>query len=220
MVRSFIYLRYRFRVRILIFFYSLTHSLFIYILGSCWAFSVVAAIESFAQISTGSMPSLSEQQLVDCDTASSGCEGGYLNKAYEYVINTGGLTTSDDYPYIGSTAQCRGESNPAVTINGYTTIPSFDENELSNAVERQPVSVVIDSSGDEFRFYNGGVYECSGCDDETDHGVAVIGYEQDYWIIKNSWGDDWGEGGYMKMLRNTCDGRGTCGITEQGYFPY
>lgn len=84
--------------------------------GCCWAFSAVAAIEGATQIKKGKLISLSEQQLVDCDTNDFGCEGGLMDTAFEHIMATGGLTTESNYPYKGEDATCNSKkTNPKAT---------------------------------------------------------------------------------------------------------
>lgn len=90
-------------------------------------------------------------------------------------------------------------------LDGYEMVPESDENALMKAVANQPVAVAIDAGGKDFQFYSEGVFT-GDCGTELNHGVAVVGYgaTQDgtkYWIMKNSWGTDWGEKGYIRMLR-------------------
>ena len=75
--------------------------------GSCWAFTTVAAVEGINKIVSGNLISLSEQQLVDCNTRNSGCKGGDLRVALEYVIKNGGIQTEKDYPYVMRQALCK-----------------------------------------------------------------------------------------------------------------
>jgi hypothetical protein len=74
--------------------------------GSCWAFSTVSTVESINQIRGGGLISLSEQQLVDCSTKNHGCKGGYFDHAYQYIIDSGGVTTEENYPYKGVQGKC------------------------------------------------------------------------------------------------------------------
>lgn len=104
-----------------------------------------------------------------------------------------------------------------VTIDSYEDVPENDEEALKKAVAGQPVSVAIEAGGRDFQLYSGGVFT-GRCGTDLDHGVLAVGYGSekglDYWIVKNSWGEYWGESGYLRMQRNLKDdnGYGLCGI--------
>ncbi|KAG1368841.1 putative glucose-induced degradation protein 8-B [Cocos nucifera] len=182
--------------------------------GACWAFSATGAIEGINQIVTGSLASLSEQELCDCDqTYNSGCGGGLMDYAFEWVIQNHGIDTEDDYPYQAAEKTCLKNklNHRVVTIDGYTDIPTNNGELLLQAVATQPVSVGICGSERAFQLYSKGIFT-GPCSTSLDHAVLIVGYGSkdgvDYWILKNSWGTNWGMDGYMHMLRNSGNSQG------------
>ncbi|KAH0868726.1 hypothetical protein HID58_075748 [Brassica napus] len=177
------------------------------------------------QGSCGNLTTLSEQELIDCDTTyNNGCNGGLMDYAFDYIVKNGGLRKEEDYPYSMEEGTCETQKDESemVTINGHQDVPTNDEKSLLKALAHQPLSVAIDASGREFQFYSGGVFD-GRCGVDLDHGVAAVGYGSskgsDYIIVKNSWGPKWGEKGYIRMKRNTGKPEGLCGINKMASFP-
>lgn len=198
--------------------------------GSCWSFSTTGAIEGINAIKTGSFVSLSEQMLIDCDTTRDhGCEGGLMDFAFDFVVDNGGIDTEESYPYTASEGQCdlARMARHVVTIDGYEDVPENDEVALKKAVAHQPVSVAIEADARSFQLYGGGVFDDVACGTELNHGVLVVGYgqsevngtEMPYWKIKNSWGPLWGDGGFIRILRNAENSEGECGIAMMASYP-
>jgi cathepsin L len=193
--------------------------------GSCWSFSSTGSIEAAHFFSTGSLVSLSEQNLMDCSTAegNQGCNGGLMDQAFEYVISNHGIDTESSYPYTTSGPNsCKySAANIGATISSYTDISSGDENGLTSAINSRPVSVAIDASHNSFQLYSSGVYYEPSCSSsQLDHGVLAVGYGSDggsdYYIVKNSWGSSWGSSGYILMSRNR---NNNCGIATAASYP-
>ncbi|KAF7105391.1 hypothetical protein CFC21_106204 [Triticum aestivum] len=193
--------------------------------GSCWAFSTVATIEGLHKIKRGTIVSLSEQQLVDCDSLDGGCNGGQTSRAFLWIKRNGGITTTASYRYKASRGQCMRNRKPAATIIGSRAVKSNSEVSLMNAVANRPVAVAISVDGKHFHHFKLGIYNGPCGDGKLNHAVTVVGYGQQkqngakYWIVKNSWGGTWGDKGFMQMKRGTKNPSGQCGIAMQPVFP-
>jgi C1A family cysteine protease len=181
--------------------------------GSCWAFSTTEGTESAYCIATGKLYTLAPQELVSCDNTCAGCGGGEVTAALNYVEKNG-LEGESSYPYTsgttGQNGKCTYSSSAVeatVTSWGYST---QTKNETAMQVSMQsisPLAVVVDAQS--WQFYKGGIVT-SNCGTNLDHAVQAVGWNAagstPYWIVRNSWGADWGEAGYIwvEMYKNMC----------------
>ena len=203
--------------------------------GSCWAFSAIGALESQIMKKTNHNVSLSEQEMVDCVKnilspdgsiiCCDGCMGGEMYSVYQYLIhNTSGVDDTElQYPYTAMDGPCSKKvSNVNVKVKDFVSLPKGDEKAMLHALYNiGPLSIGVDANQD-WQLYKNGVYDPSenACDPEMlDHGVVLVGYGSDkgldYWIIRNSWGKDWGENGYIRLVR----GKNACGVANAVIYP-
>lgn len=186
--------------------------------GNCdssWAFAVTGLVEGDNAIRTGTLRSLSEQELVDCTGSPSGCAGGSPIDALRTLIANGGLASESTYPYTARGGVCK-QSVPVATIPGAGRVPRGDELSLQGYVARGPVLALIDASQPSFANYKGGLYNEPACrTNNPTRAVLIVGYGtmngQDYWLVKNSLGPSWGASGYIFMSRNN---NNNCGIAS------
>merc|ERR1712154_615825 len=200
--------------------------------GSCWAFSTTGSLESRYAIAhdvTGKdITTLSEQQLVDCSKAegNQGCNGGLMDDAFKYVEKEGGLCSESEYKYTARDGTCKATScgTKYYGISSYTDVKKDSYSDMETAVAAGPVSIAVDASGTTWQFYRGGIVD-SSCGTRLDHGVLAVGYgadnNQKFWKVKNSWGETWGEEGYIRLCKECGKNgnKGECGLLEQPSFP-
>ena len=192
--------------------------------GSCWSFSATGSMEGAWALKTGNLVSLSEQQLVDCSQSygNNGCNGGMMDDAFKYAMDNGMCTEEED-PYTAADGTCK-KCEPVVSVKNCVDVTPENQMHLKEAVARGPVSVAIEADTSVFQLYSGGVVTSTKCGQELDHGVLVVGYGEDngvlYWLVKNSWGDQWGDDGYVKIERSeSSSDPGVCGIAMQPSYP-
>jgi len=185
--------------------------------GSCWAFSITENIESMWAIAGNQLAQLSMQQVVDCDTSDDGCNGGDPPTAYQYVMSAGGLEAYSDYPYTGENGYCSFNSADVVAkISGWNyATQSGNENNMANyLVNNGPISICVDAES--WQYYTSGIImKGDGCGTSLDHCVQAVGFSSSngtpYWIVRNSWGTDWGMSGYLYVEM----GQDVCGIAQE-----
>ncbi|UKJ88997.2 cysteine protease precursor TacP [Theileria orientalis] len=188
--------------------------------GSCWAFAAVASVESLFRMLQDSNVDLSEQHLINCDKKSNGCKGGFSDVALDFVKNKG-LPEANIVPYTGKDGQCTDPDTDRYFIDLFTVFTGDDI--FNKSLVYSPTVVNIGAS-DKLFDYKRGIYD-DECSVQMNHAVLLVGEGYDpeskkrYWIIKNSWGSDWGEDGYLRLER-TKNGLDKCGILTAGLNPF
>ena len=131
------------------------------------------------------------------------------------------MVAESTYPYQGQDGICYQQTETAAQITGFQDVTRNDKQALQIAVSQQLVSVFIAAS-DDFQNYVSRIFQ-RYCGDSPNHAVTIVGYGNengmDYWLIKNSWGQTWGENGYMKILRGPSNSECHCGIAMWPSFP-
>ncbi|CAG2175704.1 unnamed protein product [Oppiella nova] len=196
--------------------------------GSCWAHSAVGALEGQHAKATGKLVELSVQNLVDCGSDAGCAAGGWPFQAYKYIIRKGrGIDTEVSYPTINrDNYKCLfNRSTIGATTSAFAVLTPGDEEALKNAVTNiGPISVCLEIAAP-FVYYGSGVFDYPDCDsafETINHCMLAVGYGtdsksgKDYWLVKNSFGTDWGDQGYIKMVRNK---HNQCGISTMASYP-
>eukprot|EP00667_Euglena_gracilis_P009905 EG_transcript_10072 len=214
--------------------------------GACWAFSTIGAIEGAAYVKTGELVPLSVQQMVDCATRNNGCDGGKHEWAFDWARWNGGVCSARSIPYRARQLSCSDLHKLCPRVNGtevqYTKTAkawlglSNSEDMFVEALNRQPIAVVINPSDSVWwQFYAGGVINprrgpmSCGSQFSNGHGVLAVGYGYVqnwltrrvtlYWLVKNSWGTSWGQGGFALIERQYRKADQGCGILNEPVYP-
>jgi C1A family cysteine protease len=190
--------------------------------GSCWAFSATENIESVWMIAknmtSDDFKPLAPQQIVDCDKVDFGCNGGWPRQAFQYIITAGGQDTEASYPYKAVNQACHfiaADVESKIASWKYATTTK-NEDEMKTAVATvSPLSICLDAEN--WQFYTSGIMTAAQCGGVVlDHCVQIAGYDttnaaSSYWNVRNSWGTDWGEKGFIRLEY----GHNTCGLALQ-----
>jgi len=162
--------------------------------GSCWSFATAATVEGAWVLAGHSLTKFSEQQLVACDKTDSGCNGGNVGLALNWIVSNKGICLASDYPYAstsGTSPSCSSSCKVAATITGQVAVKS--ESAMLAELQNGPLAIAIDASQSKFQSYKSGVYSDSACTSNLDHAVTAVGYGYDsasglnYWLVRNSW---------------------------------
>lgn len=199
--------------------------------GCCYAFASAAVFESLYAIKTKakSVTELSPQQIVDCSSnGNNGCGGGNFGPSVRYLTGQGNnLATLASYPYAGKKQACQTSGTKQINLGRieYNAIPQGDEKNMAQTlVSNGPLFIGLDADSRLFMFYKAGILSISNCPNrrqDMDHAMVAVGYGYDnalkksYWIIKNSWGEKWGESGYLRLAK---DEGNMCGIASMAYY--
>lgn len=194
--------------------------------GSCWAFGSIAQLEAKMQIyfsNPNLKPDLSEQFLVSCNTTNYGCDGGYMDRVYSFLQTTGAPDEAC-FPYKASDLPCSDAcadwASRVHKISGWSWVCKTKPNTttIKTAVySNGPVTCSFDVYNDFFSYSSGCYKHVTGAF-AGGHAVLIVGWTSDgCWIVKNSWGSNWGEQGYFKIKYGDCNfGRSSGKFTYAG----
>jgi len=187
--------------------------------GASVAIVLAEAYSSYCALAGLQLEQYSTQQIIDCEYPGEGCDGTTPQAAWEYIISAGGLETESQYPYTGEPASCVfNSSNVDCYLKSYTEISGGElglYNQISSA-KGGPIAVCLDAAS--WQSYSGGIL--TSCGNEVDHCAFLTGYGSygesgAFWNVLNSWGEDWGQNGYIWIAI----GQDLCGIADDASFP-
>jgi len=209
--------------------------------GTCFSFSTTAAVETALAIKTGKLTKMSEQEIVDCSTIKNGgpnmgVNGGQIAPTFTWIGKTGGLCTEQAYPYVsgttGKTGTCQNTCSKVAgsAVSSVVNVKPKSDTDLMTALTKTIVSIAIEADQPAFQLYKSGIFTAP-CGTNLDHAVALVGYGTmnglDYYFLRNSWGLQWAENGYMMIARglDTATGKpynsgaGQCGLLLEASYP-
>ena len=188
--------------------------------GSCWTWGAVGGLETRYKAKSGTLRKFAEQEYLDCTYSDSkdGCRGGWPDNAYDYSKKQGGrLASKRDYPYTQKDSSCKASSkrNSAVAykIMGHVTVGSTESANIE-ALSHGSLSVAFEVT-DYFQQYKGGIIKDKTCKGRPNHAVTAVGYTALFVLVKNSWGDTWGDQGFVKFGRHYTN----CGLFYYSSYP-
>lgn len=205
--------------------------------GSCYSFAATAAIEGAHCAFTTELLDLSEKDCMDCSFRynNKGCNGGHMTNCYDYFMYSHKMCHEDAYPYKAKYQTCKENSCSfghyfADPVTSYNTVDPKDIYDFMDALDKQPLSLAIQAKSDMVLSYKDGVLldsKSEKCGKKLDHAVVAVGYyytgdrlsPDNYVLIRNSWGEDWGKDGYMKLGFGDLDVGGTCGFMLDVSYP-
>ena len=182
--------------------------------GSCYTFSAVSVLEYHAGVS------ISEQKIMDCSSSTNGpsygCDGGWPENIFEYAKNSP-VVLEKDQPYQEQNLPCNQTCEGSVIqVKRYGSVDKEKDEDSETRIPyilntHGPVSVAIDVGTTELLMsYENGTFPGVACGAEPDHAVTIVGYTPDYWIVRNSWSQDWGDDGYFYLERDV----NACGVAS------
>ena len=175
--------------------------------GSCWGFSAIGAYEGAYNQRFGVKTDISEQQVLSCSGAGT-CQGGWYDKVWAWMMGTG-VRTEAQTPFTGTDGNCQIDPKGAYKVAawGFVTVkeevPSVAAIKAAMAAHG-PLAVAVRASP-AFKSYGGGIFNETGTSTPINHAVILVGWDdaKGAWLLRNSWGTYWGDGGYMWIKYNT-----------------
>lgn len=193
--------------------------------SACYAMAAIGALESQIFIRTRKLLDLSEQEVVDCARNYSNfqCHTGVSFRVFDFIKDRGALSSTVDYPYEGRPGECRAEARRMkIELKGFGSVDDYssssDETIMHALMMKGPLVVGLGVAHETFMRYVSGIYSEPACPPRPNHAGLLVGFGsengEDFWIIKNSWGETWGELGFMRLSRNL-----TCQFSSTAIYP-
>jgi len=188
--------------------------------GSCWAFGAIGAMEAAWNMAGNGKVVLGEQMLVDCSVGD--CNGGWVDRALDHIINVGGAPMESDYPYTARNGNCHyTNSMSAASISSYKYINAKTQgiDHLADSIATNGPHAIYLYANSAFQRYSSGIFDDSSCSKYSyNHAVINVGYDMNegYWLVRNSWSASWGEAGHIKMKM----GSNICNSEHYAWIPF
>jgi len=188
--------------------------------GSCWSFGAVGGLETTYAVKSGVLRNFAEQEWLDCvfEGKDDGCDGGWVDRCYQWSAQYGGrLAATKDYPYTEKDGRCYYKQKPnAMKAYKMTGAARVSQSEAAHIDVLQSASIGVAFEVTDRTFqYDHEILRDTTCRGHANHAVSMVGYAPKYVLVKNSWGTNWGDKGFVRFAR----GYHNCQLFKYSSYP-